>query len=165
MFAKKEKEKHSTIDWDTYFLAIVQLISMRSKDPNTKVGSVIVDDLNQVISTGYNGMARGVSDKDYSWSNDQSNGIENTKYPFVVHSEANAIVSARRDIRGTKLYTSLFPCNECSKLIIQSGIKEVIYSDNKYKNEVLTIASKRMLKDAGVKMIFKDPVKVIVETK
>lgn len=141
------------ISWDEYFMGIALLASKRSKDPNTQVGACIVDDKNIILSTGYNGFPYGCSDDEYPW--DRTG--EDTKYSYVVHAELNAILNARaNDLRGARLYVDLFPCNECAKAIIQSGIKEVVYMYDKYADTPGTIASKKMLKSAGVKLtVFK----------
>ncbi|MBO4211447.1 MAG: dCMP deaminase family protein [Oscillospiraceae bacterium] len=137
------------ISWDEYFMGIALLASMRSKDPNTQVGACIVDSNNIILSTGYNGFPTGCSDDEFPW---ERSG-EDTKYPYVVHAELNAILnSGGKDLRGASIYVALFPCNECAKAIIQSGIKEVVYLSDKYANEKTTIASKRMLQAAGVKL-------------
>lgn len=136
------------ISWDEYFMGISILASNRSKDPNTQVGACIVDSHNIILSTGYNGFPIGCSDDEFPWSR---TGNE-TKYPYVVHAELNAILnSGGKDLRGSKIYVSLFPCNECAKAIIQSGIREIIYISDKHANDPGTIASKRLLKAAGVK--------------
>ena len=136
------------ISWDEYFMGIAMLAARRSKDPNTQVGACIVSQDNIIISTGYNGMPAGCSDDEYPWGRE---GAE-TKYPYVVHAELNAILNANgRDLRGSKLYVALFPCNECAKAIIQSGVKEVYYLSDKYATTPTTLASKRMLNSAGVK--------------
>ena len=139
------------ISWDEYFMGIAMLAARRSKDPNTQVGACIVSQDNIIISTGYNGMPKGCSDDVFPW--DRSAQIENdTKYPYVVHAELNAILNANgRDLRGSRLYVALFPCNECAKAIIQSGVKEVFYLSDKYATTPATIASKRMMDAAGVK--------------
>lgn len=135
------------ISWDEYFMGISLLAAHRSKDPNTQVGACIVSEDNIILSTGYNGMPKGCSDDDYPWVRD---GVE-TKYPYVVHAELNAILnSGGRDLNNSKIYVALFPCNECAKAIIQSGIKEVIYLSDKYADTPATQASKRMLESAGV---------------
>ncbi len=135
------------ISWDEYFMGISLLAAHRSKDPNTQVGACIVSEDNIILSTGYNGMPKGCSDDDYPWARD---GVE-TKYPYVVHAELNAILnSGGRDLNNSKIYVALFPCNECAKAIIQSGIKEVIYLSDKYADTPATQASKRMLESAGV---------------
>ena len=138
------------ISWDEYFMGIAMLAARRSKDPSTQVGACIVSPDNIIISTGYNGMPKGCSDDEFPW--ERSGAAENdTKYPFVVHAELNAILNANgRDLRGSRLYVALFPCNECAKAIIQSGVKEVIYLSDKYKDSMTDIASKRMLRAAGV---------------
>ena len=139
------------ISWDEYFMGIAMLAAKRSKDPSTQVGACIVSPDNIIISTGYNGMPKGCSDDEFPW--ERSGAAENdTKYPFVVHAELNAILNANgRDLRGSRLYVALFPCNECAKAIIQSGVKEVLYLSDKYAHTPVTIASKRMLDAAGVK--------------
>ena len=135
------------ISWDEYFMGIAMLAAKRSKDPSTQVGACIVSADNIIISTGYNGMPKGCSDDEFPWGRE---GAE-TKYPFVVHAELNAILNANcRDLRGSRLYVALFPCNECAKAIIQSGVKEVLYLSDKYANTPSVQASKRMLTAAGV---------------
>ena len=136
------------ISWDEYFMGVAMLTARRSKDPNTQVGACIVSPDKIIISTGYNGMPKGCSDDEFPWEREG----EQTKYPYVVHAELNAILNANgRDLRGSKLYVALFPCNECAKAIIQSGVKEVVYLSNKYADTMLNLASKRMLQAAGVK--------------
>lgn len=130
-------------------MGVSLLAAKRSKDPNTQVGACIVNGDNIIISTGYNGFPYGCSDDEYPWDRE---GTE-TKYPYVVHAELNAILNSKgRSLEGAKIYVSLFPCNECAKAIIQSGIKEVIYLSDKYEKNESTAASKRMLNSAGVKM-------------
>ncbi|WP_339033729.1 dCMP deaminase family protein [Spiroplasma endosymbiont of Cantharis rufa] len=154
------QKRKDYIDWDTYFLAMVQLNAMRSKDPTTQVGCVIVNNLKQVVSTGYNGLPRGLNDDNYPWSRDGK--LEETKYPYIVHAELNAILSSKDSVRGCEIYTSLFPCNECTKSIIQSGIKKITYSCDKYENKVENKIAKKMLKEAKVEYIFKKEVKIIL---
>ena len=138
------------INWDEYFMGIAMLAARRSKDPNTRVGACIVSDDNIIISTGYNGMPKGCSDDIFPWGRDGAQDM--TKYPYVVHAELNAILNANgRDLRGSRIYVALFPCNECAKAIIQSGVKEVLYLSDKYKDTMLNLVSKRMLEAAGVK--------------
>ena len=135
------------ISWDEYFMGVALLASMRSKDPNTQVGACIVDVDNRILSIGYNGFPAGCSDDAFPWAREG----EDTKYPYVVHAELNAILNANgRDLRGSKLYVALFPCNECAKAIIQSGIREIIYLSDKYATTPGTVASKRMLRSAGI---------------
>ncbi|MBO5440521.1 MAG: dCMP deaminase family protein [Clostridia bacterium] len=142
--------RQNYISWDEYFMGVALLASMRSKDPNTQVGACIVDNENRILSTGYNGFPSGCSGDEFPWER-EGNFCE-TKYPFVVHAELNAILNARgKNLTGAKIYIALFPCNECAKAIIQSGIKEVIYLSDKYADTDGTIASKRMLTSAGVK--------------
>ena len=140
-------KREGYISWDEYFMGVAHLAAMRSKDPNTQVGCCIVDAEKRILSTGYNGFPTGCSDDDFPW--DRTG--EETKYPFVVHAELNAILNAHgKNLVGACLYVALFPCNECAKAIIQSGIREVIYLSDKYADTPSTQASKRMLRSAGV---------------
>ena len=143
-------KREDYINWDEYFMGIAMLAAKRSKDPNTQVGACIVSPDNIIISTGYNGMPKGCSDDEFPWAR---SGQENeTKYPYVVHAELNAVLNANgRDLRGSRLYVALFPCNECAKAIIQSGIREIVYLSDKYKDTMGNLASKKMLDAAGVK--------------
>ena len=137
------------ITWDEYFMSVAMLSAMRSKDPNTQVGACIVNQDKKIVGTGYNGFPIGCSDDVLPWGRD-GNPLQ-TKYPFVCHAELNAILnSISRDLRGCTLYVVMFPCNECAKAIIQSGIKEVIYRDNKYPDSDSVKASTLMLEQAGV---------------
>ena len=141
-------KRQDYISWDEYFMGIAMLAARRSKDPSTQVGACIVSNDNIIISTGYNGMPKGCSDDEFPWDRE---GAE-TKYPYVVHAELNAILNANgRDLRHSRLYVALFPCNECAKAIIQSGIKEVLYLSDKYNDTMLNLVSKRMMDAAGVR--------------
>ena len=135
------------ISWDEYFMGVAMLAAKRSKDPNTQVGACIVSQDNIILSTGYNGFPTGCSDDEFPWEREGND----TKYPFVVHAELNAILNCNgKSLKGSKIYVALFPCNECAKAIIQSGIGEVIYLSDKYASTAATLASKRMLDAAGV---------------
>ncbi|MBQ2704872.1 MAG: dCMP deaminase family protein [Clostridia bacterium] len=137
------------INWDEYFMGVALLAAKRSKDPSTQVGACIVSPENVIISTGYNGFPYGCSDDEFPWDREG----DETKYPYVVHAELNAILNAGgRNLKDARVYVDLFPCNECAKAIIQSGIKEVVYLYDKYADTPATIASKRMLNAAGVKL-------------
>ncbi|ASP28026.1 deoxycytidylate deaminase [Spiroplasma corruscae] len=149
-------KRNNYIDWDTYFLAMVKLNAMRSKDPDTQVGAIIVNDLKHIVSTGYNGLPRGLNDDDYPWKRDET--LEKSKYAYVVHAELNAILSSNSNVRDCIIYTSLFPCNECVKSIIQSGIKKIIYSNDKYDGTAQNIVAKKMLKDANIETVYKKEV-------
>ena len=140
------------ISWDEYFMGVSILAAQRSKDPSTQVGACIVDENNTIMSVGYNGFPRGCDDDEFPWERKGENEND-TKYPFVCHAELNAILNAGgKNLRDCKIYVVLFPCNECAKAIIQSGIKEVIYISDKYQHSPNVIASKRMLTAAGVKL-------------
>ena len=145
-------KREDYISWDEYFMGVSLLASMRSKDPSTQVGACIVSDENKIMAVGYNGFPRGCSDDDFPWER-SAESSNDTKYPFVCHAELNAILNAGgQDLRGARIFVALFPCNECAKAIIQSGIKEVIYISDKYAATESTIASKRMFNAAGVKL-------------
>ena len=143
-------KREGYISWDEYFMGVAMLSGMRSKDPNTQVGACIVSSDNKILSMGYNGFPMGCSDDDFPWAR-EGEPLKN-KYFYTVHSELNAILNYRGgSLEGSKLYVSLFPCNECAKAIIQSGIKTIVYDCDKYANADNVIASKRMLDAAGVK--------------
>lgn len=138
------------LDWDQYFMAMAHLAAFRSKDPNTQVGACIVNDQKRVVGLGYNGFPYGCSDQQYPW-NREGEYLE-TKYPYVVHAELNAILNSIQNLKGCTLYVSLFPCNECAKAIIQSGIEKVVYESDKYDGTPENTASKKMFRDAGVQL-------------
>lgn len=145
-------KREDYISWDEYFTGIAILSGMRSKDPNTQVGACIVGKDNRILSVGYNGFPNGCSDDLFPWAR-EGNELE-TKYPYVAHSELNAILNYRGgNLEGSKIYVSLFPCNECAKAIIQAGIKEVIYDSDKYNGTPGNVASKKMFDAAGVKYV------------
>lgn len=138
------------ISWDEYFMGVAHLSGMRSKDPNTQVGACIVGGDNRILSMGYNGFPNGCSDEEFPW--DREGEELETKYPYVAHSELNAILNYRGgSLEGSKLYVSLFPCNECAKAIIQAGIRTVVYDQDKYNGTPSNLAAKRMFDAAGVK--------------
>lgn len=136
------------ISWDEYFMGVASLSSLRSKDPNTRVGACIVNNDKRIISIGYNGFPRGVSDDLFPWNNEGD--LLESKYAYVVHAEANAILNAGTSVNDTTIYVTLFPCHECVKLIIQSGIKRIIYANNKYSHTLSHKAAIKMLDAAGV---------------
>lgn len=143
-------KRQEYLSWDEYFMGIALLSSMRSKDPSTQVGACIVNQDKRILSMGYNGMPRCCSDDDFPW--DKNDNPLNSKYLYVCHAELNAILNcAVGGVRGCTVYTTLFPCNECAKAIIQSGIAEVVYMSDKYSESDSVLASKRMFDTAGVK--------------
>lgn len=146
-----EKRVDNVLTWNEYFMGLAHLSALRSKDPNTQVGAAIVDENHRVVSVGYNGFPTGVSDDEFPWS--REGDVLTSKYAFVVHAELNAILNSQRSVRGCTIYVSLFPCNECAKAIIQSGIKKIVYESDKYNGVDTNIASKRMLKAAGVELV------------
>ncbi|MGZ5287051.1 MAG: deoxycytidylate deaminase [Flavisolibacter sp.] len=137
------------ITWDEYFMGVALLSGRRSKDPSTQVGACIVNNQNKIVGAGYNGLPMGCDDADFPW--EKSGEFLQTKYPYVCHAELNAILNnIGMDLSGCRIYTALFPCNECSKAIIQSGIREVIFLSDKYDGTDVSTASKRLLKSSGV---------------
>ena len=154
-------KRQDYISWDEYFMGVALLAAQRSKDPNTQVGACIVDKSKRILSTGYNGFPQGCSDDEFPWNRDEAKG--DTKYQFVVHAELNAILNASgKNLFGSTVYVALFPCNECAKAIIQSGIKEVIYLSDKYHDTPSTVASRKMLNAAGVKLTQIKPTKTSI---
>ena len=152
------EKRREYISWDDYFMGVALLAAERSKDPNTQVGACIVDEQNRILSTGYNGFPLGCSDDEFPWGRDGEQ--TETKYPYVVHAELNAILNTRgKSLAGSRLYVALFPCNECAKAIIQSGVREVVYLSDKYNGTPSDNASKRMLNAAGVKLTKLKPTK------
>ncbi len=145
-------DKNNHISWDEYFMGVAVLSSMRSKDPNTKVGACIVNPKKRIVGIGYNGFPFGCEDDEFPWDNKNENFLDN-KYPYVVHAEPNAILNSSCSLEGCTLYVTLFPCNECAKLVIQSGIKKIIYMDDKYNGTPGDIASKKMLDAAKVEYV------------
>jgi len=151
----KIKARKNYLSWDDTFMIMAQIIAQRSKDPSTQTGAIVVDKNNIVLGVGYNGWPRGIKEGHFSWSNDcgpNKKNILNTKYPYVVHAEVNAILNANQSVKGAKLYCLLFPCIECTKIIIQSGIKNITYQDDrsdKVANNFMI--SKKLFDLAGVK--------------
>ncbi len=155
-------KRENTLTWDEYFMGLAHLSALRSKDPNTQVGAAIVDENHRVVSVGYNGFPKGCSDDEFPWS--REGGVLSSKYAFVVHAELNAILNSPRLVSGCTIYVSLFPCNECAKAIIQSGIKKIVYESDKYAHTETTQASKKMLEAAGVELVqLENTIKLSVE--
>lgn len=140
------------LSWDEYFMAIAKLSAMRSKDPSTQVGACVVGDNNRILSVGYNGAPNGFADDEFPWQ--RTGDPKETKYFHVCHAEMNSILNYRgstKELENARIYVDLFPCNECAKIIIQSGIKEVIYLSDKYADTDSVIVSKRLFDKCGVK--------------
>jgi dCMP deaminase len=136
------------ISWDQYFMGVAKLSTMRSKDPSTQVGACIINTDKRIVGIGYNGLPTGCDDHAFPWNN--TGEFTETKYPYVVHAEANAILNATQNLKNSTIYVTLFPCNECAKLIIQSGIKEIVYESNKYQDSKEHQAAIKMLKASHV---------------
>ncbi len=142
-------KREDYISWDEYFMGVAILSSYRSKDPNTAIGACIVNDDNIILSLGYNGAPRGLHDDNMPWN--REGNFTDTKYAYVCHSELNAILNYRGNLENTRIYVTLFPCNECAKAIVQSGIKEVIYLSDKYDGTEGNIVSKKILDETNIK--------------
>ncbi len=149
------------ITWDEYFMGISKLSGLRSKDPSTRVGACIVNDKKRIVGIGYNGFPHGCDDLEFPW--EREGEYLETKYPYVVHAELNAILNATQKLDGCSIYVSLFPCNECAKAIIQSGISEIVYESDKYKDLDAFKASKKMLEAAGVDYRQVNPISIKIE--
>ncbi|WP_047393855.1 cytidine/deoxycytidylate deaminase family protein [Cetobacterium sp. ZOR0034] len=138
------------IDWDEYFMGVAILSAKRSKDPGTQVGACIVTPDKRIVGVGYNGFPAGCSDDEFPW--DRDGDFLNSKYAYVCHAELNAILNSTKNLKGCSIYVDLFPCNECAKSIIQSGIAEIVYLSDKYNNTDSNLASKKLLNAANVKL-------------
>jgi dCMP deaminase len=136
------------LSWDEYFMGVAFLSSLRSKDDSSQVGACIVNQKNRIVGIGYNGLPIGCSDDEFPWEREGT--FLETKYPYVVHAEPNAILNATVPLDGARMYVTLFPCNECAKLIIQSGIRELIFLSEKYAGTEVDIAAKKLFKAAGI---------------
>ncbi len=143
------------IDWDEYFMGVAILSAKRSKDPGTQVGACIVTSDRRIVGVGYNGLPAGCSDDEFPW--DREGDFLNSKYAYVCHAELNAILNSTKNLKGCTIYVDLFPCNECAKSIIQSGISEIVYLSDKYDNTDSNIASKKLLNAANIKLRQLDP--------
>lgn len=143
------------IDWDEYFMGVAILSAKRSKDPGTQVGACIVTPDKRIVGVGYNGLPAGCSDDEFPW--DRDGDFLNSKYAYVCHAELNAILNSTKNLKGCTIYVDLFPCNECAKSIIQSGISEIVYLSDKYNNTDSNTASKKLLNAANVKLRQLDP--------
>lgn len=153
--------ENKILTWDEYFISLSHLSGRRSKDPSTQVGACIVNQNKRIVGIGYNGMPYGCNDDEYPW--EREGDFMNTKYAYVVHAELNAILNSTSTLRGCSIYVSLFPCNECAKAIIQSGITEVVYESDKYADTDSVKASKKMFESAGVNLRQIKPIKVSIE--
>ncbi|PIS41218.1 MAG: cytidine deaminase [Candidatus Kerfeldbacteria bacterium CG08_land_8_20_14_0_20_42_7] len=141
-------KRQNYLSWDETFMLMAELIAERSKDPSTQAGAVIVNPSKIIVGVGYNGFPRGIKDEELSW--EREGGFLDTKYAYVVHAEENAIYNANTDTQGCSIYTTLFPCNECAKTLIQNGVKEIVFSSDKYHDKDQWIASRKMLDKAGI---------------
>lgn len=153
-------KRNNYIDWDHYFMGVALLSAMRSKDPNTQVGACIVNEKKRIVGIGYNGLPYGCEDDEFPWENDKP--FLDSKYPYVVHAEPNAILNSSCPLDNCTIYVTLFPCHECVKLIIQSGIKEIVYLSDKYNVTESSLAARKMLNAAKIKCRQMDAFEVII---
>ena len=142
-------KREDYLSWDEFFMGIALLAAERSKDPSTQVGACIVNKQNRIVSLGYNGLPNGCADEICPWDK-REGSLEETKYAYVAHAELNAILNHRSSVEDCILYVTLFPCNECAKTIIQSGIKEVVYLEDKYDGTPANVVAKKLLDTAGI---------------
>lgn len=149
MSEKETLKRKNYLSWDEYFMSVALLSAQRSKDPNTQVGACVATAQKKIIGVGYNGFPVGCSDDLLPWA--REGDFLSTKYPYVCHAELNAVLnSITKDLTGCTIYVALFPCNECTKVIIQSGISEIVYLSDKYAHTDSVKASKRMLDIVGI---------------
>ncbi|MCO4794651.1 MAG: dCMP deaminase family protein [Bacteriovoracaceae bacterium] len=150
-FPQNYIDVNTNLNWDEYFLLTAMITSFKSKDPSTKVGCVIVNHNKHQVSAGYNGMVSGIDETELPWGKDKTAPLEHQKYGYVVHAEANAILHASKSLEGCTAYVTLFPCNECAKLIASKKIKEIVYLSDKHKHQESTAISKKIFDLAGIK--------------
>lgn len=151
MSNRDNEKRKGYLEWDEYFMAVAFLAAKRSKDPSSQVGACIVNEDHKIVGTGYNGMPKGCSDDEFPWRKESNSKLE-TKYLYVCHAEMNAVLNKNSaDVKGCTIYVALFPCNECAKIIIQSGIKEVVYLSDKHAHKEETIAAKIMFDRSGIR--------------
>ena len=153
LYYKKKAMRTNYISWDTYFMGVAMLAAQRSKDPSTQVGACIVNSDNIIVGVGYNGMPRGCDDDIMPWEREGESALD-TKYPYVCHAELNAILNTNSaSLKDCTLYVTLHPCNECAKAIIQSGIKKIVYYENKYANTDGVKAAAKMFRLSDVEVV------------
>lgn len=151
MAAQEDTKRIDVLSWDDYFMSVAFLTALRSKDPSTQVGACIVNQERRIVGVGYNGFPTGIPDESLPWAKSSPEGELETKYPYVCHAELNAVLNKNAEsCRDCRLYATLHPCNECAKVLIQSGIREVIFASDKYHDRPSMTASRRLFQLAGV---------------
>lgn len=146
--------RKDVLDWDETFMAVALIVARRSKDPSTQVGAVIVDPGRYILATGYNGTPKGMSDEEFPWGKDSDDPLK-TKYPYVIHAERNAILNTEgpiADLRGSTVYVTLLPCNECMKSLAQAGVERVVYYNEPQNTEIVGEATRTLAKMCGIKL-------------
>lgn len=156
-------EVKSKISWDEYFMLQAMIASFKSKDPATKVGCVFVDENNHQLTMGYNGFVAGIDEKKLPWGKDKSQPLEHQKYGYVVHSEANAILHSPTSLVNSTCYVTLFPCNECAKLLASVKVKDVVYLSDKHKDTESNIIAKKIFNLAGINYRQLKPSKNVID--
>jgi len=147
------KKRENYIKWTDYFMGIAELSAQRSKDPKTQVGCCIIDpETNHILSIGYNGLPFGFNDDDFNWEKNKDNFLT-CKNSFVVHAEANAILNSTQSLEGAHVYVTMFPCNECAKLLAQKRVKKIIFKDEKYLLKDEGKVSLIIFEKAGIQII------------
>lgn len=140
----KSRKREGCLKWEEFFMANAVLAAQRSKDPECQVGACIVNPAKRIVGVGYNGMPNGCSDDIFEWKKD-------LKQLYVCHAEMNAILNKNViDVKGCDLYVTRFPCNECAKVIIQSGISTIYFLEDKHPERQMYVAAKKMFVAAGV---------------
>lgn len=145
-------KRRDVISWDEFFMRVALAAAMRSKDPNTQVGACIADTNHRILSVGYNGTPVAINDDDFPWGASDDPLMD--KHSYVVHAEANAILNYRgslKDVQGATVYVTLFPCHECAKMLVQAGIGEVVYLDDKYHDTQGAAVARRVFDTCGVR--------------
>lgn len=144
-------KRTDVITWDEFFMRVAVAASLRSKDPNTRVGACIADTNHRILTVGYNGTPSGIGDDDFPW--DTSDDPLADKHSYVIHAEANAILNYRgtlKDMAAATAYVTLFPCQECAKMLVQAGVGEVVYLDDKYDGTIGNTIAKAVLDRCGI---------------
>lgn len=149
---ERVRKRDNYLSWDEAFMGLAGVIALRSKDPSTQVGAVIVGQDKRVKALGYNGFPSGCSDDEFPWDREAEDPYD-SKYIYVAHAELNAVLNGNgEDLRGCTIYVSLSPCAECAKALIQVGIREVVFQSDKYAELPSFRAARRMFAAAGVEV-------------
>lgn len=147
-------ERKDIVSLDSIFMSCARIMATRSKDPSTQVGACIVGTDNRMLTMGYNGTPKGWKDSEFPWGKNYADiAKEFEKYGSVVHAEANAIANYKGmtgDLKDATIYVTLFPCSNCAKLLVQFGVKKVIYYSDMYKDTEDNRVAKRIFEYCGI---------------